>query len=317
MRLDLSVDEAPERDRFEAWRAAVFDTLAITVQPLPEQTGSFRARFSARSSGPLLNCSFDSDGFYAIRQSREIAHRQWDGYRVYRESSAGVRFRIGGQELITARGDLIIADADALFEAWPTDRYSDECWLLPKSMLEPHLPSLGRPLLMHLSGRAGVEALAACYLETLSWNWDSIPAEAMGSIADTLARLIGVACGSAAANQPDAVCAGRLAEAKQYIETSLAERDLSPASVAAALGIAVRTLHLLFEPTGSSFARYVLRRRLEACRTALLANPHRSVTDIAFAWGFGSLSSFYKAFQTAYGTSPGELRASANRPASH
>ena len=35
----------------------------------------------------------------------------------------------------------------------------------------------------------------------------------------------------------------------------------------------------------------------------------RSVTDIAFAWGFGSLSSFYSAFQTAYAMSPSELRA--------
>jgi AraC-like DNA-binding protein len=33
------------------------------------------------------------------------------------------------------------------------------------------------------------------------------------------------------------------------------------------------------------------------------------VTDIAFAWGFGSLSGFYRAFQAAFAMSPGELRA--------
>jgi AraC-like DNA-binding protein len=113
----------------------------------------------------------------------------------------------------------------------------------------------------------------------------------------------------AADAQPDAVRAGRLTDAKRYIDRHLADPDLSPAKVAAALGISVRALHLLFEPTGGSFARTVLRRRLEECRAALLANPTRPVTDIAFAWGFGSLSGFYRAFQAAFGLTPGDLRA--------
>jgi len=101
----------------------------------------------------------------------------------------------------------------------------------------------------------------------------------------------------------------RLAEARRHIERHLADPDPSPASVAAALGIAVRTLHASFEPTGTSFARHVLHRRLEECRAALLGSPGRAVTDIAFAWGFSSLSGFYRGFQAAFGMSPGDLRA--------
>ncbi len=309
MRLQITTDDVPERDRFALWSGTVFSTLAITARPMPNAMGPFQARFSARSRGPLLNCAFSSDGFRATRQSREIAHRQWDGYRVYREASAGVCFRIAGQELVSSSGDLLLADADALFEAVPTDRYEDESWLLPKALLEPHLPAGGRAAPTRLSGRAGVEALAASYLGSLTRHWDSIPEAAMGLVADTLARLIGIACGAAAAEQPDAVRAGRLAQAKRHIDRHLADPDLTPTSVAAALGIGVRTLHLLFEPSGSSFARHVLRRRLEECRAALLANPTRPVTDIAFAWGFSSLSSFYRAFQEGFGLSPGELRA--------
>jgi len=309
MRLHLTTDDLPERDRLEAWNATVFNTLAITARPMPDATGPFRARFSARSSGPLLNCSFDSDGFHATRQSHEIAYRQWHGYRVYREYSAGVRFSIAGQEVISATGDLLIADADALFKAVPADRYSDESWLVPKTLLEPHLPTQAPLSVMRLSGRSGVEALAGSYLDALTQNWDSIPEPTMGPVTDTLARLIGIACGAVADEQPDAVRTGRLVEAKQYIVRHLADPDLSPASVASSLGISVRTLHALFEPTGTSFARYVLRRRLAECRTALLSNPARAVTDIAFAWGFSSLSGFYRAFQAAFGMSPGDLRA--------
>lgn len=308
MRLDIKTEDVPERDRLEFWNTTIFSTLAITAQPLPQAEGPYRGRFSARSKGPLLNCSFDSDGFRAIRQSREISHRQWHGYRVYRESSAGVSFRIAGRNFVSEIGDLIIADADAPFEALPVDRYSDESWLLPKALVDPHLPAAGRPLLRRLSGRSGVDALAASYLESLTRNWDSISDVAMGPVADTLARLVGIACGGVADSQPEAVRVGRLAEARRHIQQHLADPGLSPASVANALGISVRALHLLFEPTRTSFAREVLRRRLEECHAALLGNPTRPVIDVAFAWGFGSLSSFYRAFQTYFGMSPGDLR---------
>ncbi len=308
MQLHITTDDVPEQHRLDFWNATIFSTLAISVQPLPDAEGPYQGRFSARSSGPLLNCSFDSDGFRAMRQSREIAHRQWDGYRVYRESSAGVWFRIGGQEFVSSAGDLIIADADAPFEALPAGRYSDESWLLPKVLLDPHLPALGRPLLRRLSGRHGVDALAASYLDALTQNWDTISEATMGPVVDTLARLVGIACGATADDQPDAVRAGRLAEVKRHTDRHLAVHDLTPAMVAAALGISLRTLHQLFEPTGTSFARYVLRRRLEECRAALLASPSRPVIDIAFAWGFSSLSTFYRAFQNAFGTTPGDLR---------
>jgi AraC-like DNA-binding protein len=74
--------------------------------------------------------------------------------------------------------------------------------------------------------------------------------------------------------------------------------------------MSVRQLHVLFEPGGTSFAQYLLSRRLEECKVALL-NPirRRSVTDIAFAWGFNSLATFHRALRQAFGVTPGELRA--------
>jgi AraC-like DNA-binding protein len=76
-------------------------------------------------------------------------------------------------------------------------------------------------------------------------------------------------------------------------------------STAAALGISLRQLHMLFEPTGTSFARYVTQRRLQHCRAALTSPAARSVADIAFGWGFNSLATFYRAF----GLSPTAVRA--------
>jgi AraC-like DNA-binding protein len=88
---------------------------------------------------------------------------------------------------------------------------------------------------------------------------------------------------------------------------------LTPANTAAALGISRRHLHLLFEPTGTSFAQYVTQQRLLQCRAALASSTgaRRSMADIAFGWGFNSLATFYRGFEREFGLPPAALRASA------
>ena len=106
----------------------------------------------------------------------------------------------------------------------------------------------------------------------------------------------------------EALRAAALERARRYVDRHLADPGLEPAGVARAVGVSERQLQRLFERTGESFGRYVTRRRLEEVRTALARHAARPVTDLALAWGFGSLPSFYRAFRQAYGASPGELR---------
>jgi AraC-like DNA-binding protein len=307
----FSTDDVPERDRVARWAETMHSTLGLQAQPLVDAPGPFHAKLSVRASGPLRNITLEADAHRVVRGTGDIAARPGGSYCIYHEASAGAWFKRAGSESLTRAGDLIIADSDVPLQAQPFDHHRLELWTVPKALLDRHLPAPGRslPLTMKLSGRSGLDALAAGYLETLTRQWDSIAADAMESVADTLCRLIGLACGAAATDQPDAVRTGRLVEAKRYIDRHLADTDLSPANVAAALSTSVRALHKLFEPTGISFARHVQRRRLEECRAALLANPARPVIDIAFAWGFGSMSSFYDAFRAQFDMSPGDLRA--------
>jgi AraC-like DNA-binding protein len=307
----FSTDDVPERDRHARWAETMHSVLGLQAQPLADASGPFRANLSVRTSGPLGNLSLEADAHLVARRAGDSARRKSGSYCIYHQASAGAWFRRAGGDFVTRVGDLIISDSDAPFEAQPFGHHRLDLWSVPKALLDPHLPASGRslPLSMKLSGRNGVDALAAGYLETLTQRWDSISADAMESVADTLCRLIGLACGTTAEEQAGAVQTGRLVEAKRHIDRHLADPDLTPTSVAGALRTSVRALHKLFEPTGVTFARHVQRRRLEECRTALLANPVRPVIDIAFAWGFGSMSGFYQAFQAHFDMSPGDLRA--------
>ncbi len=182
--------------------------------------------------------------------------------------------------------------------------------MLPRAWIEPHLPSGHRPLSAHLTGSHGINGLVQAYLHALNDALDECDGAELPGVMDNFCRLLALACGDGIGDQRVAIRTAKLRQVKEYIALHLSEPDLTPASVAAATKISVRQLHLLFEPTGTSFAEHVLDRRLEECR-ATLESPSsraRSVTDIAYAWGFGSLASFYRAFHRRFGVSPGMLR---------
>ena len=78
--------------------------------------------------------------------------------------------------------------------------------------------------------------------------------------------------------------------------------------VATELGISLRQLHALFEPTGLSFARTLTAARLNEARRLLYATQERGIDEIAFACGFDSIATFYRVFRATYGMTPGDAR---------
>lgn len=313
---EWSTDAVAEEDGFAFWRDEFLPSLGIAAEPDPEVSGPFHARMTHRAKGPLRHVKGEADPHRVMRRPREIARRERRGYSIYREIGEGCWFHYGGTEFVTNTGDLVITDADTPWESRSLgQRYKLETLLVPKLLLDPHLPRFHRPLSVRLSGQAGVEALAADYFQSLMREWERLDGPTMEATADNFCRLIAIACGAAAGEHQTAIQAAKLTEAKRYSDRHLADPELSPGQVAAALGISVRALHLLFEPSGTSFARHVMRRRLEECRVAL-ASPlgaRRSVAEIAYGWGFNSLPTFYRAFQREFGITPGDVRAAALR----
>ena len=101
---------------------------------------------------------------------------------------------------------------------------------------------------------------------------------------------------------------GRFAEAERHIEAHRVDPAPSAARAAAALRMSERSLYALFARHGMRVAARVRQRRRQESRAARLAHPTRPVIDVALVWGFGGMPSFYRAFQAAFGLSPGDLR---------
>jgi AraC-like DNA-binding protein len=316
--LVLATDDIPERERFSYWREQVNETfIGVTGERAPDDQASFAGRVSGCIGTSLAHFRYRSDGFPVLRRPREIARRSWEDWVwLYREAGEGAWFNHGGQEYTTRHGDLIVADPTIPFKTDAFRNYDIALWFFPRALLEPHLPGARLAQSTLLSDRDGINGLALRYLDALGSQIAALSDPQAEIIADNFCRLLGVALGSAPGDQRQAIRAARLEEAKRYIDLNLSNPELTPERAAAALRISVRQLHLLFEPTGTSVARYVLRRRLEECRTSLTgrAGPNRSVTDIALGWGFNSLGTFYRTFRQAFGMSPSAMRGSVDSP---
>mgnify|MGYP003677434168 FL=1 len=96
----------------------------------------------------------------------------------------------------------------------------------------------------------------------------------------------------------------------QYMYENLRDPTLSARNIAEALGISRRYMNKLFQREGTTVGRALLARRLEGSYRDL-SDPYkraRSVTEIAYAWGFNSPSHFSRAFRQRFGMSPREAR---------
>jgi AraC-like DNA-binding protein len=164
------------------------------------------------------------------------------------------------------------------------------------------------------AGRAGLGdsasgRVAATFMHAMWTNSHDIPGVAGASLGNILAELVGLAlAGEAEAIEPSAAAA--LRNAYGAIERRLGDPDLSPASVAHEMQISVRTLHAIFQRSEDSFSAYVRKQRLKRC-AADLQNiaDRRSISEIAWRWGFNESAHFSRVFRDTYGVSPREFRA--------
>jgi AraC-like DNA-binding protein len=97
---------------------------------------------------------------------------------------------------------------------------------------------------------------------------------------------------------------------RRAVEARLSDPALDPATIAGAAGVSVRYANLVLAENGTSIMRLVRAKRLERCRRALEdpSQAARSVSEIAYAWGFSDMTHFSRRFREAYGQTPSEYR---------
>ena len=308
-----STDGLPDKDRFDYWRELrARNIFGVTAELAKDRRPAFSGAMAALRVGSATVVEMHASAYQVKRHDADIERAPSDSLCIYQQLGGACWFETGnGGEFILDPGRLATSDADLPYATTPTTDHGFHLRLVKiplarcKDLIARPAGFDARPL-----RATSISALLTSFLAAFVEQAPALKGAAAEIAVQTLAQLALAARGLAVADSEqgrDAVHTARLAAARDIIDRNL-HRPLSAASVAAMLRISVRQLHLLFEPTATSFARYVLARRLERACLLLAQVPRRSVTDVAFAAGFESLSTFYRTFRAAYGISPDDFR---------
>lgn len=93
-------------------------------------------------------------------------------------------------------------------------------------------------------------------------------------------------------------------QAADIIRGRIDDPDLSPAYLAAVIGVSRRRLYTVFGQRVGPIAEHIRAERMNLARSLLTDDVARSVGDIALACGFADQAHFSRVFRAAFGRSP-------------
>ncbi|MEO3875231.1 helix-turn-helix domain-containing protein [Nonomuraea sp. B12E4] len=186
--------------------------------------------------------------------------------------------------------------------------------LIPRTLVPLPPNKVDRLLATRLPGQDGVGALLVQFLARLAADSASFrPTDGprLGTVLlDLFTVLLAPHLDADAAVPPESRQRTLLLRVQTFVRRHLAEPDLSPAAVAAAHNISVRTLHRLFESEEVTVAAWIRAQRLEGCRRDLADPRHagRPIFAIAARWGFTDAATLSRAARwAARDAGPGEV----------
>jgi len=212
-------------------------------------------------------------------------------------------------------GEFAIVDSAAAYTA----EFVTPCQLtmiqIPRAWIGPRLRALGDRTATALDGRAGLAGLAVSTLLALRVHAadrddDLACAAAKNAVELTTAAVLERGGETAERHSPRSAILHR---AQRYMLDHLADPDLAPAQVAAAIPISERYLFTAFREAGTTPVEWLRRTRLERARAYLaqVGGPGEAMTiqQVANAVGLPRASHFSRLFRERYGVSPREYRA--------
>jgi AraC-like DNA-binding protein len=313
----FSTDDLPADDRIGFW-CDCFAKQAHSITPGESpDSATFHAEAGGSVAGGFALLDIKSGFERVLRTASDVARDKADALFIRRFRRPTIWKALKGGtpvDLIYKPGDFCLSATEWQFNSESKGTASFDMLVVPQDAISPHLAGgrLARPLC--LSGSAPLGSLLSAAMDAAKEQVPLLAGELGEAVLRNLSGLVTLAIGASDSGTEwgqDSLRFARLAAVKRHVDLHIADSDLTPASTAAALGISMRQLHRLFEPSGSTFARYVLRQRLLRCRDTIAGatGNGRSVVDIAYGWGFNSMATFYRAFVSEFGSPPAVLRA--------
>lgn len=313
MEVVLSTNMVHERDRISTWERWASE-IYFRHDFSSDLGAAFEGVIRAGRLGPLgismLECSACSG-----ERSHDIARRERDDRLfVGLQIDGEINLRQDGRVSTITPKSLVLLDPRRPCSISIPSKTRALIFEIPRAELQARLGDLSSFTAIPVSTSKPTASLAIGFLSMAVERASAIRKSAADAkIAQQMVDLVALAFETEGGEKRSTLSSSRratLLRLKAIIEGRLRDPAFKPAHAASGAGISVRYANVLLADEGTSLERFIVRRRLENCRQTLLDPAHasRTVSDIAYSWGFADLSHFNRRFKSHFGCSPGRCR---------
>jgi AraC-like DNA-binding protein len=316
MSMVLRAADVPEASRVEYWRHVVHETLGPLEVRMPPAAGD-QLRVGDAGAVRVAELTAGRPGG-ASRTARHVRRLDLEVCKVDLLVSGRGVVAQDGREAALGPGDFTLVDLSRPAH-WSMSAMRLVAVVFPRALLPLPPDEVAKLSAVRFPGDQGAGALVSSLARQLArglgdWGGGG-GARLGGAVLDLFSVALATRLDRAAKLPPPTRQRAMRQHIHAFIEARLGDPGLSPATIAAAHHISVRSLYKLFEAEETSVAGWVRQRRLERCRRDLLdpALAARPVSAVAARWGLTDPAAFSRLFRAAYGVPPLEYRRTMGR----
>jgi AraC-like DNA-binding protein len=296
---------------FDHWRHLV----AQSFVPLTAETDcpdSFRGRMRSRVLDRMCIVEVSSTSHSVHRTPALLAQSDQRYFKLNLQLEGTGLLIQDNREAVLRPGDLAIYDTNRPYTLAFEEQARMMVVMFPHDSLSLPPDYVGQLSAVRLAAGHGLTSIVGPFIRQLAGNLEALSGPSGSRLAANTLDLVSTMLHSELDLAPDSMKPQMVlaTSVREYIDTNLADPQLSPASIAAAHFISTRHLHNVFHESGTTVASWIRSRRLERVRRDLRDPLHSgtSVGAVAARWGFLDAAHFSRTFRDAFGESPSDWR---------
>jgi len=302
----LSTSGLSPKQQVQCWSDTLTDLCGrFDIDPL--EASSLEGRVNYTTVSRLKLCQIEASQHRVGHTDWRVRSSEHPYIKIHFQTYGTSYFEQDGRRIEIAPGDVLAYDVSCPHTIESPMLTRHDVVIVPKELLRERGFHTERMSACKLSSRAGTGRIAHEFVHAAFDEATKLSPNSAAGVAESLIDLLLLPLREADRMFDRVGPEAMYIRAQAFIREHLRDPDLCIDQISASLGCTKRYLHMLFSERGMTVSDYIWRARLQHCRQELETHAGKTITDVAFSWGFSSSSHFSRVFRKYFGIVPSSI----------
>lgn len=268
---------------------------------------SFDGLINYTSVSRLKLCQIEASPHRIAHAAGRIRNTNHPYVKILFQTQGISHFEQDGRQIEIGPGDCLVYDVSCPHTIISPAFTRHDVVIVPKELLHERGLGSGKIAACKVSSRGGTGRIAYDFVQAVFSEAAKLSPQNASGVADSLIDLLLLPLRDADPTLDRVGPEAMYIRAQAFIREHLRDPELSIDQISIALQCTKRYLHMLFSDRGMTVSDYIWQARLHHCRQELESQSGKTITDVAFSWGFSSSSHFSRVFRKYFGVVPSAI----------